>query len=168
MTFTLQSKVESGEYVLGESKEGHLKTETFTISGGKIPLLEIRKRMLKEHTSLGIMRIWKDDYCDSMTEDELSSRLMQLGEESGEGTQSEMRDRLKGMERKRHLMVWGDNSTLLNHVHLLLTVSTKYDEANYYTNEEKKAKGKENIDVQSLVERPHVYVLGRCGASEVE
>ena len=31
-----------------------------------------------------------------------------------------------------------------------------------------KAKGKENIDVQSLVERPHVYILGRCGASEVE
>ena len=31
-----------------------------------------------------------------------------------------------------------------------------------------KAKGKENIDVQSLVERPHVYILGRCGASKVE
>ena len=31
-----------------------------------------------------------------------------------------------------------------------------------------KAKGKENINVQSLVERPHVYILGRCGASEVE
>ena len=63
--------------------------------------------MLKEHASLGIMRIWKDDYYDLMTEDELSPRLMQLGEESGEGTQSEMRDRLKGMERKRHLVVWG-------------------------------------------------------------
>ena len=103
-----------------------------------------------------------------MTEDELSSRLVQLGEESGEGTPSEMRDRLKGMERKRHLMVWGDNSTLLNHGHLLLTVSAIYDEAIYYTNEEMKAKGKENIDVQSLVERPHIYILGRCGTSEVE
>ena len=67
MTFTF-SKVESGEYVLGEmivpqtfkkvslTKEGHLKTETFTVSGRKIPPLEIRKRMLKEHESLGIMR----------------------------------------------------------------------------------------------------------------
>ena len=150
------------------TNEGHLKTETFIVSGRKIPLLEIRKRMLKEHESLGIMRICKDDFYDSMTEDELSSRLVQLGEESGEGTPSEMRDRLKGMERKRHLMVWGDNSTLLNHGHLLLTVSAIYDEAVYYTNEEMKAKGKENIDVQSLVERPHVYILGRCGASEVE
>ena len=101
MAFTLQSKVESGEYVPGPeiivpqtfkkvtlTKEGHFKTETFTVSDRKIPLLEIRKRMLKEHESLGIMRIWKDDFYDSMTEDELSSRLMQLGEESGEGTQS--------------------------------------------------------------------------------
>ena len=31
-----------------------------------------------------------------------------------------------------------------------------------------KAKGKENIDVQSLVERPNVYILGRCGAFKVE
>lgn len=31
-----------------------------------------------------------------------------------------------------------------------------------------KAKGKENIDVQSLEERPHVYTLGRCEASKVE
>ena len=135
MAFTLQSKVESGEYVLSEiivpqtfkkvtlTKEGHFKTETFAVSGGKIPLLEIRKRMLKEHESLRIMRIWNDDFYDSMTEEELTSRLVQLGEESGEGTPSEMRDRLKGMERKRHLMVWGDNSTLRNHGHLLLTVS---------------------------------------------
>ena len=43
-----------------------------------------------------------------------------------------------------------------------------YDDAIYYTNEEMKAKGKENIDVQSLVERPHIYILGRCGTSEVE
>ena len=94
--------------------------------------------MLKEHESLGIVRIWKDDFYDSITEDELSSRLVQLGEESGEGTPSEMRDRLKGMERKRHLMVWGGNSTLLNHGHLLLTVSTIYDEAIYYTNEDQR------------------------------
>ena len=93
---------------------------------------------------------------------------MQLGEESGEGTPCEMRDKLKRMERKRHLLVWGDNSTLLNHGHLLLTVSTIYDDAICYTNEEMKAKGKENIDVQSLVERPHIYILGRCGTSEVQ
>ena len=72
------------------------------------------------------------------------------------------------MERKRYLMVWGDNSTLLNRGHLLLTVNSVYDEALYYTNEEMKAKGKGDIDVQSIVERPQVYILGRCGSSEVD
>ena len=59
MAFTLQSKVESGEYVLGEmivpqtfkkvtlTKEGHLKTGTFTVSGRKIPLLEIERECSK-------------------------------------------------------------------------------------------------------------------------
>ena len=71
------------------------------------------------------------------------------------------------MERKRHLMVWGDNSTLLNHGHLLLTVNSVYDEALYYINEEMKPKGRGNIDVQFVVERPQVYILRRCGSSEV-
>ena len=30
----------------------------------------------------------------------------------------------------------------------------------YFTNEEMKANGKGDIDVQSVVERPHVYILG--------
>ena len=28
--------------------------------------------------------------------------------------------------------------------------------------------GKGNVDVQFLVERPHVYILARCGSSEVD
>ena len=148
--------------------EGTLKTETFTVSGRKIPLLEIRKNMLEEHESLGLMRVRSDEYYNSMTEDEVRSRLVQLGEERMEDSPSQLKEILKGMERRRHLMVWGDNSTLLNHGHLLLTASAIYDEALYHTNDEMKAKGKDNIDMQSLVERPHVYILGRCGSSEVE
>lgn len=103
-----------------------------------------------------------------MTEHEISSRLKHLGNEKEEESASKSKDKLKEIERKRHLMVWGDNSTLLNHGHILLTVSAVYDEALYYTNEEMKGRSQGNIDVQSLVERPHVYILGRCGSSEVE
>ena len=152
------------------TKEGTLKTESFTVSGRKIPLLEIRTRMLKEHESLGILRVQTDEYYTAMTDAEVRGRLMQLGEDPNTGEESEIetKERLKAMERKRHLVIWGDNSTLLNHGHLLLTVNSVYDEALYYTNEEMKAKGKGNIDVQSAVERPHVYILGRCGSSEVD
>ena len=152
------------------TKEGTLKTETFTVSGRKIPLLEIRTRMLKEQVSLGLLRIHTDDYYTAMTDAEVRSRLNHLGEDDNTGKESELesKERLKAMERKRYLMVWGDNSTLLNHGHLLLTVNSVYDEALCYTSEEMKAKGKGDIDVQSIVEGPQVYILGRCGSSEVD
>ena len=152
------------------TKEGILKTESFTVSGRKIPLLEIRTRMLKEQESLGLLRVHSDDYYAAMTDAEVRVRLSQIGEDDKRGEESEIesRERLKAIERKRHLMVWGDNSTLLNHGHLLLTVNSVYDEAVYYTNEEMKANGKGDIDVQSVVERPQVYIRGRCGSSEVD
>ena len=126
--------------------------------------------MLKEHESLGLLRVQNDDYYTAMTDAEVRSRLMQLGEDANPGHESEceVKERLKAMERKRHLMIWGDNSPLLNPGHLLLTVNSVYDEALYFTNEEMKAKGKGDIDVQAVVERPHVYILGRCGSSEVD
>ena len=43
-----------------------------------------------------------------------------------------------------------------------------YDEAFFITDKEMEEQGKGNIDVQSLVERPHVYILARCGSSEAE
>lgn len=113
------------------TKEGTLKTERFTVSERKIPLLEIRIRMLKKHESLGLLRVQNDEYYTAMTDFEVRSRLTQLGEDANIGEESEIesKERLKAMERKRHLMIWGDNSTLLNHGHLLLTVSSVYDEA---------------------------------------
>ena len=46
-------------------------------------------------------------------------------------------------------------------------VSSVYDNAFYFTDEEMLAKGV-NVNVQSLVERPHIYILGRCKSSEIE
>lgn len=117
---------------------------------------------------MGWMQIRSDSDYDLVTEGEISSRLKQLGEDKGAECVSSKKEKLKEIERKRHLMVWADNSTLLNHGHLLLTVNAVYDEALYYTNDEMKDRGQESIDVQSLVERPHVYILGRCGSSEVK
>ena len=61
------------------TKEGTIKTERFTVSGRKIPPLEIRTRMLKEHESLGLLRIQSDDYYTSMTDAEVRTRRQQQG-----------------------------------------------------------------------------------------
>ena len=47
-------------------------------------------------------------------------------------------------------------------------MSVIYDEALFYTDKEMEKRGKENTDVQSLIERPRVYILARCGSSEAE
>ena len=62
---TLRTKITNGEYRLGEiitprryrklvlHPDGTLKEEYFTVSGRKIPLLEIRKLLLEEHEKGG-------------------------------------------------------------------------------------------------------------------
>lgn len=179
----MQSKIESGEYVLGEmivpqtykkvvlAKDGTIKTELFTVSGRKIPLSEIRERMLKEHEDLGLIRARTDEYYASMTKEQVYNRLAQLGEStncSETADLNDMKEYLKCIERTRHLMLWADNATLLNHGYLLITVNVVYDEALFFTDKEIEEQGKANVDVQSLVERPQVYILARCGSSEAE
>lgn len=182
-TLMLQSKIESGEYVLGEmivpqsykkvslTKNGIIKTETLTVSGRKIPLSEIRERLLMEHEKMGLIRASDDEYYAKMTAEQTDDRLSLLDEHHNLpecATLTDKKDHLKQLERTRHLMLWADNSTLLNHGHLLLTVNVVYDEAFFFTNKEMKEQGKGNVDIQSLVERPHVYILARCGSSEAE
>ena len=179
----LQSKIESGEYVLGEmivpqtykkvvlAEDGTIRTELFTVSGQKIPLSEIRERMLKEHEDLGLLRAQADEYNAAMNKEQVKNRLAQLGESINcldTANLNDMKECLKCIERTRHLMLWADNSTLLNHGYLLLTVNVVFDEALFYTDKEMEEQGKGNVDVQSLVERPHIYILATCGSSEAE
>ena len=49
-----------------------------------------------------------------------------------------------------------------------MTVSVLYNEAFFFRNKQMEEQGKGNVDVQFLVERPHVYILARCGSSEVD
>jgi len=92
-----------------------------------------------------------------------------LGDENHpRDTPGQRRERLIKFERTRHLMVWGDGSTIFNHGHLLYLIKCVYDQAFHYTSTEMKAKRRGNIDVPALVEKPHIFILGRCSAKEVE
>lgn len=152
-------------------KDVTIKTELFTVSGRKIPLSDIRDRTLKQHEKLGLMHARTDEDYAAMTKEQVKKRIAQLNEHTNcpeTATLDDLKNYLKRAERTRHLMVWADNSTLLNHGYLLLTVNAVYDEALYFTNKEMEDQGKGNVDVQSLVERPQVYILARCGSAEAE
>ena len=77
------------------TKEVTIKKETLTVSGCKIPLLDIRKTMLKEHESKGLMRTRSDSDYDLMAEDEIRSRLKQSDKDKEEERASKSKDKLK-------------------------------------------------------------------------
>ena len=174
-------KLEAGEYTIGElvvpkqykklvlTSEGTLKEVEFTVSGRKIPLTEIRKRELNRCEQLGVVRDHTNDDYAQMSDDQISQRLRVLGDEGHlRDTPGQRRERLIKFERTRHLMIWGDGSTILNHGHLLYLIQCLYDPAFYYSSAEMREKGYGDIDVPALVERPHIYILGRCTAKEVD
>ena len=166
---TLRAKIRAGEYRLGEiiapkrykklmlQPDGTLKTEYFTVNGRKIPLLEIRKALLEEHEKEGLVRDHSDAHYNCMSVDDIKSRLRELGELKIDGLREELLKVLKLHECTRHLMIWSDHSSIMNHGHLLLTVNAIYDPAFYYTSEELHGK-----NVQELVEKPHIYIMARC------
>ena len=100
----MQSKIESGEYVLGEmivpqtykkvvlADDGTIKTELFSVSGRKIPLSEMRERVLKEHEDLGLIHAQTDEYYAALTQDQVNNRLAQLGESTNFSDTSNLSD----------------------------------------------------------------------------
>ena len=150
-------------------ENGVLREHTFTVSGRKIPLLEIRKRELERLERLGVVRGYSDEYYLNLTEEEIREKLRELDEFDTASLDDveKMTGVLGSIQSQRHLMWWGDNSTVLNHGHLMMMVSSVYDKAFYFTDQEMLERGV-SVDVQSLVETPHVYILGRCRSSEIE
>lgn len=79
-----------------------------------------------------------------------------------------MKEKLKEVERTRHLMVWLDNSTVANSGYLVCLITCLYDPAVFYTDEEyKKAFGR-NVNIQQIIEEPELHFIARCGSSDNE
>lgn len=105
-----------------------------------------------------------------MNDEEITKRLKVLGDEENHlgDTPEQRKKQLMRFERTRHFMVWEDGSTILNHSHLLCLIQRVYDPAFVYTAAEMKDRRYGVIDVLTLVEKPHIYILGRCSGKEVE
>ena len=140
---------------------GTLKKKCFTVSGRRIPLLVIRKTLLAEHKELGLVRDHSEAHNEAKTNEELETRLKEIGESKeqpdGETTGEELVNPLKHWKRTRHLMFWSDHSSVMNHGHIHLTVNAIYDPAFYYTSQELGGK-----DVQEMVEKTLIYLIARC------
>ena len=54
--------------------------ETDKVGARRIPLLEIRKKLLQKHEALGVIRNQPDSYFDNLQAEEVRSRLFELHE----------------------------------------------------------------------------------------
>ena len=140
----------------------------FTIDGRKIPLEEIRRKTLKEHEPY--MREHPDSYYESLTLPQLIDRLSKLHEYNKNETLTaeELRQKLKEIEQTRHIVLWHDNSTVANHGYLVCLAAILYDPTIFLTNEEYKRKTGKTVDIQTIVEKPHIHFIARCRSSEDE
>ena len=74
---------------------------------------------------------------------------------------STMRQKLKNMERTRHLAVWHDHYSVANHGYLLFLVGAMYDPAIHLTDKQFKEKCGEEVEVQKITEKAELYIVAR-------
>ena len=138
----------------------------FEVQGRKHSLMQVRKKMLEKHESF--MRNMTDEKYASLSNADLVKTLKSYREYHTDETKKDMQNRLKSIERTRHLKLWHDQSTIANHSYLVFMVSCVYDSAVYYTNEEYNAKYHKKVDIQAAVETPEIYIIARCSGTDYE
>ncbi|XP_065639884.1 uncharacterized protein LOC124815982 isoform X2 [Hydra vulgaris] len=148
-------------------RNNEIENETFSIDGREHPLKVIRDSITKNHWIY--MRVKTDEEYEKMSRKSIINYLKRINEmqevDQDEKTNN-LKIRLKKFERKRHFMLWHDTSTISNHSHVLMTISTLFDPEIHYTSEEYQQKYNKTINIQAVVEAPIWYIFGRCSATD--
>ena len=111
------------------------------------------------------MWLHTDDEIASFDEKDLLNLLKENDfslENSKSLTKKELANQLKKYKRIRCLMLWHDGSSVSNHCHIMMMVSCMYDHLAFVTKAEHYAKHGFHRNVQSIIEKPYVYILARC------
>ena len=174
----MEDKIRAGEIDIGESiverkytkkkfdkSTGQLGDHVFSVFGRKHPLLKIRVKLFNKCKKF--MRLNPDSYFENISKEELTKRLLSIGEFIHETESlSDMKERLKQYERTRHLQIWHDGSCIANHGHILFCINVLYDPAVFYTSAEYTILANKDTNVQREVEAPELYIIGRCGSND--
>ena len=174
----ISSKISSGRFVLGEEcapytitkykpVNGKLSPHDTTVHARKVPLKQIRERLLKKH--LKYMRLTPSSTINAMTRPQLTEKLQSLTYVNCETMSwEELSQLLASCKRTRSLCVWHDHATMLKMGFIMITVHIMYDPMVFYTDTEYQEKHPgDNIHIQSEVEQPEIYFLS-AGSSSIE
>ena len=137
--------------------------QLFQVEGRKIPLYDIRQKLLAKQQELGLLRAKQQSEYDVMPIEDVKSRLAILNELNGIATEQELRARLQTLEMTQYLTRWSDHSTIAGHTYVLHTYSCLYDPAVFYTNDKMKQENSLTLKRLSVYHKftslPNVVVL---------
>ena len=147
-------------------KDNKIVTKDIVTEGRKVPLKEIRSEMLKDHQNY--MRVYSDQHYIA-EKDQMLEFLKNYNEyypHFDTLSVNEIRFKLDLLMQIRNLMFWHDSSSISNHSHLMIMVPCMFDPVVYLTNDEYfKLHGK-HVNVQSILEKPYLYILARCHSDD--
>lgn len=138
--------------------------QIFTVHGRKHPLRKLRIKLFKKFKHF--MRLNPNSYFESISETDLVQRLKFINEYNPEESYEEMKEKLKKLERSRCFQIWHDGSVVASHGHILFCLNILYDPAVFYTSSEYKEITGDYVDIQSQVESPELYLIGRCASND--
>ena len=172
----IQTMVESGRFTLGEQCapykltkyvpiNGTLSVQETIVNARKVPLLELRKRLL--HKQCQYMRLTPTPTIEAMSVSELQDRISKFGGNANSSSHGDLCKFLCSYERSRSLVLWHDHATILKMGFLMVTVHTLYDPAVFLTDEEYRERNPDllPLSIQSEVEQPEIYMLSLGGSS---
>ncbi len=160
--------ISQGELTLGEPchpqsifrvsiKTGELKKTEQTVYGRKIPLLDIRKKLLAKQEHL--MHLHTDNEIDELSDDELRTLLLSKRIPLPEDNTS-LKELIKSSERTRTLGLWHDHSSILGRGYVLVTVKVFYDPAVFETETDSNS-----AIIQARIEEPEIHILAMSTSS---
>ena len=174
----LKEKIKHGSYLTGSLivpqsfervilRDNKVIVDEVVVHGRKTPMIEIRKKLFKDHNPY--MRLRSDKDSQKLTREELTNELHNLGEYKPIFTEYStimLKELRKKLEPTCHLMFCHDGSTLANHSHISMTVSAMYDPAVYITDQGYLKKHRKSLNVQAEVAKPYPYLMGRCPSND--
>ena len=169
-------KISDGTFYLGKKIAPKSIVSNILVSGGDISekttlvysrKMELKRIITSELTRLhkaGVLILHDDNYYQTLSDEQVKLRLTTLGESINQSINT-MRENLKKVERTFHLKMWHDHSNILNYTYINFMTTILYDNANFLTDDEFQQSRKltTNISVQSIVEKPQLYIFGQSG-----
>ena len=152
----ISNRIDNGEINIGEevvsssyqnytvnSQTLQVQENIVHFTARKISLISIRKKLLRRHESLGIVRYSGDECFDNLSANEIYLLATKFNAHS--------LCELKRTCRTRYIKMWHDHSSIAAHGYLLVLVSVLYDPAFFYMSEEMKSLKGIDIDVPEFV-----------------